>query len=125
MTTTTVKAPKLQVGQRVRIGKVRTRLMDYTGMAATVTEVHRMLAEIDESGTFKRNGLVSDERDCGKGALPCRWNGDVFEFDLPGMPNNGFCGYTIRQRFHHYSYSLKVDGLAHQVQVREKDILSA
>jgi hypothetical protein len=113
-------APRFRVGQRVRIGKVWTRLMDYTGMRGTVTEVHRMLAEVDADGRFIRGGLVSDERDCGKGSLPSRWVGDTFEWDLPGL-----YGRTIRQRFHHYSYSIKVDGLAHGVQVREKDILPA
>jgi len=120
MATTVVADPRFGVGQRVRIGKVRTELMDYTGMRGTVIDVHRMLAEVDKNGRFVRGGLVIDERDCGKVGLPCRWVGETFELDLPGL-----YGRTIRHQFHHYNYSLKVDGLAHQVQVREKDIVPA
>jgi hypothetical protein len=110
-TAVSLAPPKYAVGSRVRLGRCRTALADYSGRAATVREVEIMYAETDASGHFTRRGVR-----VGGNSLP---GGSVVSGDTLTITNvHG--RWTHRE--HHWGYTLEVDGFPYNVGVDEHTI---
>lgn len=113
-------APRFQVGDRVAIGKVRTKLADYKGRHATVKGVSPAWREVDEaSGRPKRRGYLETSL---TGTCPMRVSPDGLriEIDFPAGPFGP--ARTMHLVFAEWLVSLAVDGMPYGLLTAERDL---
>lgn len=114
-------SPKFEVGQAVQIGRVRTPLMDYTGLQGKVVQVEGMLKAVKS----EQDGIERVERGP---RMPIShvamikpehwWDGELLMIRYDS-------GDTWTYAPDGYSYTVRMPGVDHMVALREKDLRKA
>jgi|GEM_PF-3751614 len=110
------QAPRYDIGDVVRLGHVRTKLMDYTGMVGRVTSRRPMWRaqweQLPDGHIRPVTGpRMSDQK---PSVLPMWREGETIVVD--------YGSYQVLYVPDGWDYTISIPGVPHQVGVRERDI---